>query len=268
MNTSGVDLIKIFTVYFEGKYTPDYVSKLYYSLKRNCNVPFQFICLTDNKNVKADKIIMLPEWSDIKIHWHKLKFFSPLFGGQEPEDEIIVMDIDQIIVGDVTEMINWPVSNNEIVTYMKWWNWPTEKADPTPKLNGGWYKFKSGSLKFIWDEFSASGKSRSKWQNHYYNKGIVHYKYYGEQNYVEDCCKRNKVKITHMPGEWVCKLNSENSRNTRMQLQYTKLFEKEYMVLDEPHPAIKIVHFAGAEDKDTIHDYEDKFGWIKDNWHE
>ena len=30
--------------------------------------------------------------------------------------------------------------------------------------------------------------------------------------------------------------------------------------------SIKIIHFAGAEKDDTIHDYEDKFGWIKDNW--
>ena len=39
-------MIKIFTVYFEGKYRPDYVTKLYHSLKRNCKVPFEFICLS------------------------------------------------------------------------------------------------------------------------------------------------------------------------------------------------------------------------------
>ena len=76
-------MIKIFTVYFEGKYRPDYVTKLYHSLKRNCKVPFEFICLSDTKEIEADKIIMLPKWSDIKIHWHKLKFFSPLFGEQK-----------------------------------------------------------------------------------------------------------------------------------------------------------------------------------------
>ena len=53
-------MIKIFTVYFEGKYRPDYVTKLYRSLKRNCKVPFEFICLSDTKEVEADKVIMLP----------------------------------------------------------------------------------------------------------------------------------------------------------------------------------------------------------------
>ena len=70
-----------------------------------------------------------------------------------------------------------------------------------------------------------------------------------------------------MPGEWICKVNNETERNKFNQMQYMKLFNKDYMILDEPHSSIKIVHFAGAEKDDTIHDYEDKFGWIKDNWY-
>ena len=50
-------MIRICTVYFEGKYTPDYVERLYNSLKRNCTLPFEFICYSDNPNVKADKVI-------------------------------------------------------------------------------------------------------------------------------------------------------------------------------------------------------------------
>ena len=58
-------MIKIFTVYFEGKYRPDYVTKLYHSLKRNCTIPFEFICYSDNPNVKADVVIPLKPHSDI-----------------------------------------------------------------------------------------------------------------------------------------------------------------------------------------------------------
>ena len=43
-------MIKICTVYFE-VYIPDYVSKLYRSLKRN-TIAFEFICLSDNHNVE------------------------------------------------------------------------------------------------------------------------------------------------------------------------------------------------------------------------
>ena len=81
--------IKICTVYFEGKYSPDYVEKLYNGLKKYCTLPFEFICYSDNPNVKADKIIPLPKDSKIKRHWHKLSFFNPEFADQEEGDEII-----------------------------------------------------------------------------------------------------------------------------------------------------------------------------------
>ena len=90
-------MLKICTVYFKGFYTPDYVSKLYRSLKRNSTVPFEFICLSDTNDIEADVILPYNHHSDIKKHWHKLKFFSPQFGGQKPGDDIIIMDIDQVI---------------------------------------------------------------------------------------------------------------------------------------------------------------------------
>ena len=50
-------MIKICTVYFKGMYTPDYVANLYDGLKRNSTIPFQFICLSDDPNVKADVVL-------------------------------------------------------------------------------------------------------------------------------------------------------------------------------------------------------------------
>lgn len=115
-------MIKICTVYFKGKYNPDYVSKLYRSIKRNTSIPFQSICLSDTKDVEADIVLPYNHHSPIPLHWHKLKFFSPHFAYQNPNDEIIIMDIDQVIVNNIDEMIGWPVSDNELVTYNSWWN--------------------------------------------------------------------------------------------------------------------------------------------------
>ena len=36
-------MIKIFSLFYEGKYSPDYVTKLYRGLKRNIKVPFKYI---------------------------------------------------------------------------------------------------------------------------------------------------------------------------------------------------------------------------------
>ena len=166
-------MIKICTVYFDGIYTPDYVSKLYRSLKSNTSLPFEFICLSDT-DVEADVVLPYNKHSNIKLHWHKLKFFSSQFAYQKPGDEIIIMDIDQIITGNIDELIGFPVTDNEFVTYGTWW--PRNIT-----ANGGFYKFKSGQFDYIWNDFSLNPEY---WQTHYYDNGDVHYKYYGEQNYV------------------------------------------------------------------------------------
>ncbi len=246
--------IKICTLYFKGKYTPDYVEKLYNGLKRHCTLPFEFICYSDNPNVKADVIIPLPKYSEIKYHWHKLTFFSPLFAYQKPGDEIIIMDIDQIIVSNIDDMIGWPVADNEIITYNKWWG-----KRQTPKIQGGFIKFKSGTSTVIWDSFI---KAVEYWQLFYYNNNIVHYKYFGEQNFIKDRANKNNITITLMNPEWLGVYGSDKKQNDINHRRYIEDGFGDYMILDKPNPKIKIVHFANP--LTTIHHCKDD--WIKDYW--
>ena len=245
-------MLKICTVYFKGFYTPDYVSKLYRSLKRNSTVPFEFICLSDT-DVEADLVLPYNHHSAIKKHWHKLKFFSPQFGGQKPGDEIIVMDIDQVIVGNVDELLGHSVKENELVSYGQWWD------NKGIKLNGGFYKFKSGSLKSIWDDFSLNPHF---WQLHYYNTGVVHHKYYGEQNYVNWKVQQNNIKLTLTPREWLGRHTDNTMDNVELNKIYSKKFNTDYMILDDVNEKIKVVHFTGVGK--TIHEHKDNF--IKKHW--
>ena len=103
----GVNVLKICTVYFKGFYTPDYVSKLYRSLKRNSTVPFEFICLSDT-DVEADLVLPYNHHGNIKKHWHKLKFFSPQFTMDNVELNKIYskkFNTDYMILDDVNEKI-------------------------------------------------------------------------------------------------------------------------------------------------------------------
>ena len=58
-------MIRIFTIYFEGKYEPKYVTNLYRGLKKYCKVPFEFVCLTDNMSVEADRKIPISSISSL-----------------------------------------------------------------------------------------------------------------------------------------------------------------------------------------------------------
>ena len=254
-HTVNKQKIKICCVYFEGKYTPDYVEKLYNGLKKHCTLPFEFICYSDNPNVKADIVIPLPKHSNIKYHWHKLSFFSPLFAYQElGGDEIIIMDIDQVIVSNIDDIIGWPVADNELVSYNKWWG-----GRRKPKLQGGFYKFKSGECKVIWDTFIQIPEH---YQLKYYNRNIVHYKYFGEQNFVEDTAIQNKIDITLINPKWIGKYTLDKEQNLENNITYCNLFNEDYMILDKPNPNIKIVHFANPET--DIHNCKDE--WIKEYW--
>ncbi len=244
-------MIKICTVYFEDDwsfYTPDYVDKFYNSLKRNTTIPFEFICLSDT-DVKADLILPYNHHSVIKKHWHKLKFFSSQFANQKPDDDIIIMDIDQVITNNIDELINFPVSDNEFISYGTWW---PQKI----KVQGGFYKFKSGNFDYIWNDFALNPEY---WQTHYYENGDVHYKYYGEQNYVNWKLHEKGIKVTHTPKEWLGKYSDNMVEQNKI---YSKIFNTDYMILDDVNEMIKIVHFNGANN--TIHKYNTRF--IKENW--
>ena len=245
-------MIKIYCLYYEGKYTTDYISRLYRGLKRNSKVDFKFICLSDS-DVEADEVIPLEKDSIIAEHWHKLKFFDKQFTG---EGDIIVMDIDQIIVSDITDMIGWPVQENELVSYKKWWS---KNKDSLP-INGGWYKFKAGSLQYVWEKYNNNPE---KWQLHYYHNSTVHFKYFGDQNFVHDTVVEYNGKITQMPGQWVAKYDKDIRLNSRYNMWYSQKFGADFMIMgDEVWDELKIIHFANVDN--TIHEHPD--GWIKEYW--
>ena len=228
-------MLKICTVFFEGLYHPNAVSNLYRSLKENSSVPFEFICLAD-RGVDADVVLPYNKHSNIKLHWHKLKFFSPQFAYQKPGDDIIIMDIDQKIVGNVDDLLGHPVSENELVTYGQWW-------ENKLGINGGFYKFKSGSLKFVWDDFALNPEY---WQLHFYDNGTVHYKYYGEQNYVKLKVLEHKAKLTKTPSEWIAKYTDAYTENLKLNQMYMQKFDTDYMILDnQVNEKLKVIHYAG-----------------------
>ena len=230
-------MLKICTVYFKGLYTPDYVSNFYNSIRKHTSVPFQSVCISDT-DVEADIVLPYNHYGSIKKHWHKLKFFSPLYGYQNPGDDIIIMDIDQVVVNNIDDILNHKVKDGVLLTYDAWW-------DNKLGINGGFYKFKSGTLNNIWEKFELNPEY---WQNTYYERGIVHKKYYGEQNYV--CMMaREKYKLKKLPGKILYKKSNDFRRDLELQKIYCKKFKTDYAIMGEAHKYIKIIHFAGPDNK-------------------
>ena len=230
-------MLKICTVFFKGFYPSSYVARLYDSLKKHTTLDFEFICLSDDPNVKADVILPYNHHSNIKKHWHKLKFFSPDFAYQHRDDYIVVMDIDQVILKNVDELLGMRVNRKQIVTYGQWW-------ENKLGINGGFYKFRSGGAKAIWDDFT---RNPEYWQLHFYNNGTVHKKYYGEQNYVKLKAIEHGLEVITTPPQWIAKYTDDYTENLKLNQMYMDKFDTDYMILDkEVNEKLKVVHFTGV----------------------
>ena len=250
--------MKVFCLYYTDKYTPAYVSNLYRGLKRFSKVDFEFICYSDNLGVEADKVVALPTDTKIKKHWHKIKFFDSTFADQQPGEEIIVLDIDQIVVNSVDNMLSWPIKPGDLCSYDKWWG-----LDPNNpmKINGGWYKFISGTMDYVYQKYIADPEY---WQLYYFNQNIVTIPYFGEQNFVQDTVLEHGHNIITMPGRYVAKYHiSDSIKNLSTNLTYIKKFNEPYMILDNVwNDAVKIVHFADL--LNDIHHCTEP--WINEFW--
>ena len=62
-------MLKICTVFFKGFYPSSYVARLYDSLKKHTTLDFEFVCLSDDPNVKADVILPYNHHSNVVKHW-------------------------------------------------------------------------------------------------------------------------------------------------------------------------------------------------------
>ena len=212
-------------------------------------------------DVEADVKIKLPENTPIKKHWHKLKFFDSSFGSQEPNEEIIVLDIDQVILRDLSPIFDYPVAPHELVSYEKW-----DAKLETIRLNGGFYKFLSGTKDFVYRKYISDPEY---WQMHYFNQKIVSIPYYGEQNFVQDTVLENGHSIELVSGRHVGLYMGDISHyynkcyNQFWNLTYMQKYGCPYMYMENLwHPNICIVHFAHL--LNNVHDCEEE--WIKKHW--
>jgi alpha-N-acetylglucosamine transferase len=223
-------MIKIYCLYYTDKYTIKYVNNLYYSLSNYYKKPFQFICYSDNINVAADKLIPIEKDGLEKCIFNKLKFFSYEFNNIG--DNIIVLDIDQIICGNIQDIIDYPV-DSELISALRWW-----PSGTIGSINGGIYKFTMDDrFNNIWTLFNKHREKISELTN----KFTTHFEL--EQSFVEHFAKMSDIKINTFPGDWIIKYKDDISKQLLIQSKYEQLFNRPYDLLD---PKVKLIHFAGG----------------------
>ena len=150
----------ILCVKWGDKYSDEYVEKLKKQCEKNCSVPFQFICLTDNPT--QDYHIQLPTYWDHHYipeknffwAWRKCYMFNDSF---LPGDFFLFLDLDLIIHCDLaTFFLHFKTDDQYPYIVRGYWNDIDECKKnyakyQSPLVNSSIILWKRGQLKPIHD---------------------------------------------------------------------------------------------------------------------
>jgi hypothetical protein len=139
---------------------PEQVRVLKRMITRHYHKPFRFVCVTDDNTGMAG-IETFPLWSDYAeipnpngSHnpscYRRLKMFAPeareWFG-----ERVVVMDLDTVIVGDITELFDDPAEFKI---------WGESDFPSTQWMNGSLWMLKTGSRPQVWSRFNPRTSPR------------------------------------------------------------------------------------------------------------
>lgn len=128
------------------EYGVDHVNRLYRGFEKHYKAPFLFTLITDNPTIQGlDKnISAMPLWEEVPRYrcYPRLR----MFGMPELGDEILACDLDVLLTGDVTDLIN-SLRKYDFCAYV-------DRVHPKQFSNSFIY-FKPRVTYPIWDMFQA-----------------------------------------------------------------------------------------------------------------
>lgn len=88
------------------KYGPEYVNRLWAGVATFLQLPYRFVCLTENRVGLREEIETLPlELGGLIGWWHKIALFKPP-GGLE-NSRLVFLDLDTVIVGNINFLFDY-----------------------------------------------------------------------------------------------------------------------------------------------------------------
>ena len=146
---------KIVCMKWGSKYGPEYVNKLYKSIKKNTKKPTKLYCFTDNtKNIDLNITCRpLPKISlpDAISHtpWRKMSLWQfPLYG---LKGDVLFLDLDLVITGDLDRFFDFKPGRYCVIE-----NW-TQIGQNIG--NTSCFRFPIGKYSFVFNKFQKIKKN-------------------------------------------------------------------------------------------------------------
>jgi len=253
---------KIVCMKWGTKFPPAYVNVLYAAVKRNMRRPFEFICFCDNAEGLAPGIITrelpslgLDEAKKSRGGWPKLAMFKR--GLFAPDDLIMVLDVDIMIMGDLEPFFTRAEEMGGLHILREWNIWPLDylpfKWRPKQHGQSSIFMFRPRDQYHLLEDFVADPEA-------------IYKKASNDQKYIGWFAKEPH----YFPSDW------------------TVSFKRHLMRLGPhggtlpsvrpPNPSVKAVIFHGyphpddlIRDDNSLWGKRSKWGfgpvqWVKDYW--
>jgi hypothetical protein len=221
------------------KYGPEYVNKLFNMTERNCTLPYEFVCLTDNPTELDPRIktILLP--SNLQGWWCKPYMYSkdlPING------TILYMDLDVVIAGNIDKLFTY--QSNHWCTIRDF----TRAMRPDwKKYNSSVVRFKTGQLDHVWTEFQS-------------NQQTIQRRLHGDQDWLYEATQRNQAML--YPDSWILSWKWEVRRSKEFDFRGIRGNRKfKHIENVKPNSECCVTVFHGEPNP---HNCEDP--WVVDNW--
>lgn len=229
--------INILCVRFGNRYGREYVERLRNMVSRNCSLPYNMFCLTDDQHpIPGVKNLYQPNAGYMKGWWHKVHMFDPAL---PVKGRILYFDLDVVIHENIDRLCSF--STNDFIGihdfnrkfYANW-----------KYLNSSVMAWNHGSQNIIYEKFKSNPKEAMKLQ--------------GDQDWIWKLCKE---RIKFWPREWIQSYKWEVRGKEELTLINGKRQFREIDHAVEVHPECCVTVFHGDP---KPQDVKDKF--VVDNW--
>lgn len=226
-----IDIVCVYKTNPEGIYTAEWVNKLHSSIKKHCNLPYKFSCLTDSDEVIPGKIALQ---KDLRGWWSKLELFTKgLFTGPT-----LYLDLDTVISGSIDTIINKLISENKFTMIRG-----------KSKRSSSCIMYWNGDYSYIYKKFS---KNKHKIMSTYITR-----EQYGDQAFISEQTKH--VYLQDVVGssevDYESNIRRLGNRNAKIIL-FAKPNNKPHTSFN--HMVVKNWTMIG---EDFNNDVEDRHGW-------
>lgn len=159
------------------KYTSEWVNRLYYMAKKNCNgIKLNFYCVTeDDSGLHEDiHVVNLPEDKYmLETYWWKLWITSDEF---PVKGRLLYLDLDTIIQNDLSAFLKYSIDTSVQIAYCKWRTQAVAKENFT----------KGNSSIMIWDNTLEKFEGKHIWETFINNPDYYMLIYAGNDQFLED----------------------------------------------------------------------------------